>query len=78
MARKRNPTIVTCRVGARMRPAKRRTSRRTPRNRVKACDGPFLGAWLSLTCDNRTLELRVGAAVGHYAGGKWSPSSVSQ
>lgn len=70
----KNPTVYTGRVGARMRPSVRRPSRRTPRNRVQAKNGPLKGAWLSLTCDNRTLELRIGRAVGHYAGSTWTPS----
>jgi hypothetical protein len=76
MARKRNPTVVTCRVGARMRPRAPRVSRNTPRERVRADDGPFAGWILSLTTDRCTLEMVVRGQVGRYAGSKWVPSLV--
>jgi hypothetical protein len=79
MARKRNPTVVTCRVGARMRPrAIRGYSRRVPRDKVVAAGGPFDNWVLSLTTDRRTLSITVRGQAGFYRGSTWVPSLAQQ
>lgn len=75
MKRRRNYTIYTGLVGARM---PLRKPRAAPVRKVRATfqGGPFDGkkALLSADCPGSTLEIVVGGRVGRYVGWRWTSS----
>jgi len=74
MHRKRNCTVYTGRVGARMRPPSAKTRRRSViRTDYMCAGGPFAGKTIRLDNDSgaRTLRISVGKFDGYYACGSW-------
>ena len=74
MRRKKNSTIYTGKVGAKMRPRSAKRRQAPILKTTYGCTGgPFAGKAirLAMRSGGHTLQIRVGPHVGHYAAGAW-------